>query len=319
MNARVEHLAEVSPSGIRDILDQNPMVGVRKTGSRRAWTNKEIKALHATYPAGGVLACVAILPGRSATSIYQHANALGLRAPKGKHGAERQQWTASPQADAIIARVYQATPQKGDIKVLARTLNRPMWWICKRAAKLGLSKPRFRELPWTEPEIDFIAANAHKDADAISRMLARRGYTRTATAISVKLKRIGSPSGKNADMDHYTANQLAGLFGIDRKGIGHWIAKGWLKAERRGTARVEAQGGDEYWIHRRDVRKFIIENTAAFDIRKVEKFWFVELMSTAAVNGSEKLKPNDDGTQARPEIRSLLNHSAVTQIDQTGR
>jgi len=265
--------------GIRELLDQNPMVGERKHGPRRAWTNKEIATLKATYPVGGVAGCIQVLPGRSATSIYQHANAEGLRAPKGKKGAERQQWTSSPQIDAIITRAYQGTPSKGGIKTLARTAARPLWWISKRAAKLGLSQPRFREPAWTEPEIEFISANAHKDPNGLSRMLKYRGFTRTATAISVKLKRLGSPTGKCADLDHYTANQLAGLFGIDRKGIGAWISKGWLKADRRGTARVAEQGGDEYWIHRRDVKKFVVENAAAVDVRKVEKFWFIELLT----------------------------------------
>jgi hypothetical protein len=267
------------PNGIRDMLDQNPMVGEQKRGPRRAWTNKEIAILRTVYPVSGVPACVVALPGRSASSIYQHAAMEGLRAPKGKQGAERQRWTASPQIDAIITRAYQGTPVKGDIKALARTAGRPMWWVCKRAAKLGLSKPRFREPPWSDAEIEFVASNAHKNADALSCMLNRRGFNRTATAISVKLKRIGSPTGKNADLDHYTANQLAGLFGIDRKGIGAWIMKGWLKADRRGTARTVAQGGDEYWIHRRDVRRFVTENAAAIDIRKVEKFWFIELLT----------------------------------------
>jgi hypothetical protein len=270
------------PSGIREILDQNPMVGDYKRGARRAWTNKEIATLKAVYPASGISGCIPALPGRSATSIYQHAAAEGLRAPRGKSGAERQRWTSSPQVDAIITRAYQGTPTKGDIKSLARTANRPLWWICKRAAKLGLSRPRFKEPRWADAEMEFVASNAHKDADAIARMLKRRGFNRTATAVSVKLKRLGTPTGKNADLNHYTANQLAGLFGVDRKGVGAWIAKGWLTADRRGTARVAEQGGDEYWIHRRAVRKFIIENIAAIDVRKVEKFWFVELLTQEA-------------------------------------
>jgi hypothetical protein len=272
-----------TPHGVRDILDHNPMVGERRGGAHRFWTNKEIAILKASFPAGGVSICLPLLPGRSASSIYQHANALELRAPKGRHGAERQEWTASPQIDAIIIRIYQSTPAKGDIKKLARTVNRPMWWVCKRAVKLGLSQPRFRELPWTEAEIDYVTNIAHKDPESISRMMKRRGFNRSATAISVKLKRVGTPTGKNADTEHYTGRQLAGLFGIDSKAIAAWIGKGWLKAERRGTARTEQQGGDEWWIHRKNIRQFIIENTAAFDIRKVEKFWFVELLANRSV------------------------------------
>jgi hypothetical protein len=47
----------------------------------------------------------------------------------------------------------------------------------------------------------------------------------------------------------------------------------------RGTARVAEQGGDEYRIAARDVRRFVIANAAAIDLRKVEKFWFIELLA----------------------------------------
>jgi hypothetical protein len=42
---------------------------------------------------------------------------------------------------------------------------------------------------------------------------------------------------------------------------------------------VAANGGDEYWIHRHDVRAFVVANVAAVDLRKVEKFWFVEMLA----------------------------------------
>lgn len=68
--------------------------------------------------------------------------------------------------------------------------------------------------------------------------------------------------------------------GVDAKVVTGWITKGWLKAQRRGTDRTEAQGGDQWWIHRRDVRTFIIQNAAAVDLRKiVDKEWFVDLLA----------------------------------------
>ena len=269
----------IAETSIRELLDQNPMVGSPKVGTRRAWTNKEMAVLRARFPAGGVAACLPLLPGRSATSIYQQANRAELRAPRSHRRRERNSWTSSPQIDAIIVRIYQSMPSKGDIKRLAITIGRPGWWVRNRALKLGLAQPRFREAPWTEPELEFVAANAHKDAAALSSMLRRRGFRRTPAAILVKLKRSGVPTGRNADLEHYTGRQLARLFGVDQKTVSAWIAKGWLKAGHRGTARTPEQGGDEYWIHRREVRKFIIENIAVIDIRKVEKCWFVDVLA----------------------------------------
>ncbi|WP_420133971.1 hypothetical protein [Rhodopseudomonas sp.] len=123
--------------------------------------------------------------------------------------------------------------------------------------------------------------HAHKRPDTIRRMLASKGYQRTSTAILVKLKRHGGGTGKNADLDHYTAGALAVLFGVDGKTVSGWIARGWLKAQRRGTARTAAQGGDEWSIHRRAVRAFVIDNIASVDFRKLDKFWLVELLTSA--------------------------------------
>src|SRR6185437_5070024 len=105
------------PSGIRELLDCNPGAGTPRAGPRRLWTGREEKILRETYPSGGVSACVAALPGRTAPSIYQRAGVLGLRVP-GRDGKvhERQAWESSEQIDALIRRTYQKTPTKGDIQ-----------------------------------------------------------------------------------------------------------------------------------------------------------------------------------------------------------
>ncbi|MFC0243657.1 hypothetical protein [Rhodopseudomonas telluris] len=45
--------------------------------------------------------------------------------------------------------------------------------------------------------------------------------------------------------------------------------------------RTAAQGGDEWSIHRRAVRAFVIDNIASVDFRKLDKFWLVELLTSA--------------------------------------
>lgn len=256
-------------ASVREIIDQNPMVGEPRSAARRFWTGREEKLLRETYPSG----------------IYNHARGMGIDGPATarRGGRPRERWASNEQIDRIITEVYQRAPKKNDIKKLAVTVGRPRWWVSKRAQKLGLVAPRFKEPPWSEAEIELVAANAHKAPPTIRLILAGKGFRRSPTAILVKLKRLGTGTGKNADVDHYTATALAKLFGIDVKSLTRWIDKGWLRAAKRGTARVEAQGGDEWWIHRRDIRAFIIESTAAVDIRKVDKFWFVEIL----VNGGK--------------------------------
>lgn len=261
-------------------LDDNPMVGERRQGSRRFWTGREEKLMRQHYPTGGVPECLPLLTGRSASSIYNRAGTMGLRQPdKTGRIVDRQHWTSNEHIDALIRRTYAADTTRNAIARLAKSCNRPRWWVSKRAMKLGLVQPRFKQPAWTEPEEALILDHAHKAPGTLRKLLARHGFERTETAITVKLKRMGAD---RTDPDHFTAHALAGVMGVDGKTVTGWIVKGWLKAIKRGTERVAVQGGDEWWIHRRDIRRFIVENTAAVDIRKVEKFWFVDLLAGGA-------------------------------------
>ena len=271
----------MSDLGLRDLISSRAIVGIPKAGKRRVWTNHEEKILKENFSSLGVGACLALLPGRSAGSIYQHASTMGLRSPVNakKKGYFRQRWTSNDQIDAVIVRCYEGNPKYNQINDLARAVARPRWWVSKRAAKLGLIVPRFKEPPWTEEEVELASAHAHKDPSTIKRIFERHGYKRTETAITVKLKRGGTGTGRNADPNHFTATALSKLFGIDGKSITRWIANGLLKAERRGTDRTSQQGGDEWWIHRKHIRTFVVANVNAVDFRKVDKFWLVDLLT----------------------------------------
>lgn len=261
---------------LREMLADNPVVGERREGARRFWTGREEKILRETYPVSGIEACLTLLPGRSANAIYQHAGALGLNAPRRATPHKREPYATSDHIDASIRHVYQTKPGKNAIGALARAVGRPRWWVSKRAQKLGLVTPRFKEPDWTDEETTIVSDAAHKSPKALRGMLKRRGFERTETAIIIKLKRLGCT---REDPDHYTAAGLAGLMGIDTKTVTRWIEKGWLKADRRGTERTAIQGGDQWWIHRRAVRRFIVENVAVVDLRKVDKFWAVDLLA----------------------------------------
>lgn len=268
--------------GIREFLDGNAIVGAPKAGPRRFWTSKEEQVLKENYEAQGVEGCITLLPGRSASSIYNRAGQLGLRKtrPSGSHNFRNQRWFSNDQIDAVIIRVVQGNPRLNMMKDLARTLNRPRWWVSKRATKLGLITPRFKEMPWTDAELELAAAHAGKTPKTIRKIMMSKGFVRTETAIMVKLKRTGIGTGRNGDDNHYTATGLSKILGVDNKTVTRWIINGLMKATKRGTARTEAQGGDEWWIHRRDVRTFIVGNVHAVDFRKLDKFWLVDLLTS---------------------------------------
>ncbi|MEY9098871.1 hypothetical protein ABIA24_001780 [Sinorhizobium fredii] len=260
-------------SGIRALLDDNPIMGESRAGARRFWTGREEKLLREHYPQGGVSLCLQHLPGRSASSIYNRAGQLGLR-KQDERGriTERQAWTSNDRIDAVILRTFQGNPDKGAVKRCAAAVNRPRWWVSKRAQQLGLVSPRFKEPEWSEAEREIIAEFAHRPVKTLRQMLASKGFRRSETAIIVKLKRLGAD---RTDPHNLNANQLATVMGVDRKTVASWIAKGWLKATRR-----QQSESDDFWkIHRRDIRRFIVDTIAAVDIRKVDKFWLVDLLT----------------------------------------
>jgi hypothetical protein len=238
----------------------------------RFWTTREEKVLRDHYPTGGAAACLPHLPGRTFGAIYQHADAMGLAAPGNEF--KRQRWATSATIDNVIRR-YWLAPVRGYQGACAAAVGRPPWWVSQRARKLGLLSPRFKEPAWTEEELELAAANGHRSLAFIQRILARHGFKRSETAIQVRLKRLGPGSRK--DPDHFTASELARLMGVDPTTVGGWIRKGMLKARRRGTERTDLQGGDMHWVHRRDLRAFIRDNAAAVDLRKVDRFWFIDL------------------------------------------
>ena len=73
----------------------------------------------------------------------------------------------------------------------------------------------------------------------------------------------------------YSASGLANIMGIDDHTIANWIAKGLLKATRKDSDCKNST----YQILPKDVRDFIKSNVAIVDLRKVDKFWLVDLLT----------------------------------------
>lgn len=268
-------MLEQEPGGVRQLIDQSMFCCEVGVGSKRFWTGREEKILREVYPAEGLKGCLKLLPDRSARAIYNHAKGMGLRTPS--YSAPRKgPYETNDVIDAMIRTVWQSKPEGKAIANLARNAGRPRNWLLRRARVLGLAVPRFKEPRWSAAEDEIISESAHLNFSALAKRLRRAGFKRTETAIAVRLKRLGAT---REDPDRLTARGLAILLGVDGKRVTAWIDKGWLKAERRGTARTDAQGGDQWWIHRKSVRAFVIDNAAAVDLRKVDKFWFIDLLA----------------------------------------
>lgn len=235
--------------------------------ARPRWFPEDLAILREHYPKGGLAAVRPLLPHKTAGAIYVKAGALRLKAPL----PPRSNYTSTKFIDEAIKRYYLA-PKKGGLSKLAHQTNRPRTWISARARHLGIVPPRFQEKPWSEPEIELLHKHAPKLPGTIARILAKAGFKRSNGSIKQKLIKLRCD---RSDDDTYSACGLAELFGVDEHLVLAWINKGWLKAQRKGSARQY----DLYRIHRNSVRRFVSENAGAIDIRRVEKHWFIELLA----------------------------------------
>lgn len=176
--------------------------------------------------------------------------------------------------DECIRRVYRTNTGNGEVNELARRLGMPRWAVQKRAREIEAYEIKIKEPKWSEKEIQVLERVAHTQPEAIRRHLKKHGFNRSTTGIILKRKRLRLLK----NLEGYSATNLAGCFGVDVKTITRWINLGYLKAKRRGTARTEKQGGDQWWVKEKSIKSFIVENIGLIDIRKVDKFWFVDLL-----------------------------------------
>lgn len=259
----------------RDIPPDLVLAGVSTMfkAPKTRWAPEDDDIVREHYPKGGLAAVRPYLLHKTDCSIHWRARILKVKAP----GYQRQVETyfSTPHIDEAIRRYYEGTPRKGGMAKLAHQLRRPASWVSARARQLGCVQPRFMEPDWSDAEVTLLRAHAAKVPQSISRVLARHGYRRTAGAINNKLRKLRCD---RTDNEHYTSRQLADLFGVQQYVVSGWIKKGWLYAKGKGTDREN----DIFAIHHKDVRRFVIENAAAIDIRRIEKHWFIDLLANTA-------------------------------------
>jgi hypothetical protein len=189
-------------------------------------------------------------------------------------------YPSNPRIDDAIKEAYRLFRECNDRTAIGNPASRIGWprhRINKRARAIGLS--RTKEARWAPTEEWILNRWGHLVDAAIQTKLKKAGYHRSLTAVHLKVRRLRIKQ----NLYGYSANQLAEAFGIDRHKIAAWIARGALPAERRGTARTSAQGGDMYWIRRDDVRAFILKYPEEIELAKVEKIWFLDLLTNGEV------------------------------------
>ncbi|HEY3937486.1 MAG TPA: hypothetical protein VGL97_08655 [Bryobacteraceae bacterium] len=188
-------------------------------------------------------------------------------------------YISTPEIDEKIRNAY-IRQRQGDRSALT-TVRRELGWsksaVVRRGATLCLT--RTKERPWSYTEEEILEKRGYLRAAAIQQYLARDGYERSLAAIQVKLVRLRI----KRNLDGYSACTLAKAFGVDVHKVCTWIKRGLLAAQPRGTERSKRQGGDMWWIPIAAVRRFILRAPEEIDLARVEKFWFLDLLTNGKI------------------------------------
>jgi hypothetical protein len=197
------------------------------------------------------------------------------------HRGKPRLYRPTPAIDAEISGAYLRFWTGCDrqaLKACASRVRWPHWAVKKRGRELGFARAS-ENRPWDPCEEALLLGWAHHSDATIVRKLREAGHSRTATAVHLKIKR----QRIRATLDGYSGRSLAEAFGVDDHKIQRWIAAGQLKGERREQARTPQQGGNAWWIRHADVKAFVLRCPDEVDLKKVEKWWFLDLLTDGRI------------------------------------
>lgn len=215
------------------------------------------------------------------------------RHKKSKPRSERNPpWT--PEEDERIREAY-ATHNAHTIGPRLRELfpTRPRWSLTRRAQELGAATVRRKEPPWSAEEHAFLMEWAWMSPGRLTAKFREHGYSRTTTAIAIRLNRYQL----RKNIDSYTAQAVARLLNVDFHKVSRWIADRMLRAERR-----KGTGGndDRHHITTADVRSFLLAHPEQYELGKLEragsKMWFLEMVTLGRIS--------EDGAPAAETLSS---------------
>ncbi len=169
------------------------------------------------------------------------------------------------------------TDSKPRLTNLARKFNMPRWALYQQALKIGAVQSSHQKKKWTDEELKILEKNAGYAPLTIKKRLEKVGFARSVASIILKRKRMRLLS----NLQGMSACLCAEFLGVDL----HWVIKhiksNLLKAEKISK---DSQGKINYYIKEKNLRGFIINNPDLIDIRKVEKYYFIELVANGKVH-----------------------------------
>ncbi len=252
----------------------------------KPWGDAEDQVVRDHYPQGGKAACLPLLPGRSPLAISNRAGILAVKyVGSSPNGRPRVQAPAN--IDDILREEWSrmSGKKRGEISALAMRLNVPRHWLSAQARRLGLAMPHKKEPRWTAPETELLKRVPLHDVDKCSRIFREHGFARSPMSIRVRAQRLQLSRRYNETL---SATRIAKILGVDGKTVTREILQGNLTATKRQTERLAQQGGDPWSVERADLRRYILDQLGHIDLRKVEKFAFVEILAGEPLEAAAK-------------------------------
>lgn len=198
---------------------------------------------------------------------YHHPKTLKTKPAK---------YVITPELHEKIRKLYQnKTNSSGEVRAFAEKHKLPRWKITRHAIHQGWIAKQKKEPVWSDKELSILSRQAHHCPERIQIHLQKAGFRRSLTGIVLKRKRMRFL----ANIEGNSASSLALCLGEDIHFVMNQIKRGHLKAKRRDQNRTEKQGGPAWLIRDRDVREFIMNYPALIDLRKVDKFWFISILT----------------------------------------
>ena len=189
------------------------------------------------------------------------------------HRLKHRKYVFDAGKDAYLREHYSF--ERGVADRIAALWGYPLWAIRLRAAQLGIARPGWRGgfKPWTAKELKLIERYAGRRTPIwIARKLRR-----SVSAVVGKMRRLRL----SRLPDGYTQDQVAEGFGVSRDTVERWQRRGWLRSA------FTPRPGQPFRLTEREILDFITNHRNAFDLRKVDQTWFLDLVlfSTAQANG----------------------------------
>lgn len=200
--------------------------------------------------------------------------------PKPSEG--RRKYKADARIAELIREAYaqgeaarKAGEKRAYLTILAEQIGWPYWAVQAEGRRLGVT--RIKESNWSAEELLILERNSHWTPSTIRKRLKERGYYRSLNAIEVKRNRLNLFNSSGYMSPHDLARHC---FGVSPDVVKRWVNKGWLRAmERKDVERDDTC----HWIKPEWVYEFVVKHPLAFDIKKVDQLWFIDLLTSGNV------------------------------------